>query len=149
MPLTPQHEVPADRTLKLPWERGEGLWRRYLGGTWLRRFVLLGVLVTSAWLGARAQLRREKTRITRQRQHALSIAIEGFRLQIGRCPRGLGEVLHPPGERVAFLSSLPNDGWDRPWHFLCPAPGRLLGYEITSAGPSGDFWLPDNIDGTL
>ena len=129
----------------LPWERRGTAFRRFLRGPrWkiaVAAFALVGLaalVVDTA--DARGRLRR--TRATIAEVHR---AIALFRAQVGRCPRSTTELVHPPRSRTRYLREVPKDGWGRPLWLRCPGLDDPDGQDVLSSGPSGSFFVDDNI----
>ena len=72
-------------------------------------------------------------------------AVTRFRADMGRCPRNITELLHPPRGRMTYLHGEPRDAWGNAILLTCPAPDDPDTQEVISAGPSGDFLVDDNI----
>lgn len=132
-------------SVRLPWEDRRGI-RRFLERSRLSVVValavvgLLGLLVTRA---AANRQRRSQTRATIGQVHR---AVARFRADMGRCPRNITEMLHPPRGRMTYLhGGEPRDAWGNPILLTCPAPDDPDTEEVVSAGPSGDFLVDDNI----
>jgi hypothetical protein len=130
--------------LALPWEREDSPYRALFSG---RRFlpliVLLGfasVLGGAYWFGGR----RADIRATRATLAEISRATESFVHDIGRCPRTLNELAHPPRSGVNYLSEVPTDAWGRGIYFHCSG-AESPEIEVLSAGPGGSFLDDDNV----
>lgn len=130
----------------LPWERRRGLFSSgaLLGrhGIVIASAVALVVLLIAAF---RAADHRARVRSTRASIAEVQRAIAAFRAEFGRCPRFVGELIHPPRATARFLSELPRDAWDHKLYVRCPAPHDADSAEVVSAGPSGSFADGDNI----
>ena len=59
---------------------------------------------------------------------------------LGQMPADLSGTWHGP-----YVDAAPQDGWGRPFRYVCPAPGKL-GFNIISAGRDGTFGTDDDID---
>lgn len=130
--------------LPLPWERGNTSYRALFSG---RRLVPLAVLTGvgallygAYWLGGR----RADVRATRAALAEVFEATEAFVRDVGRCPRNINELVHPPRSGTHYLSEMPTDAWGRGLYVRCEGdnPPRI---EVLSAGPSGSFLNDDNI----
>jgi hypothetical protein len=130
--------------LPLPWERRNSPYRALFSG---RRFlpiaILAGVgalLLGAYWVGGQ----RENVRATRATLAEVSEATEAFVRDLGRCPRNVNELVHPPRSGSDYLSEMPTDAWGRGLYVRCEGehPPRI---EVLSAGPSGSFLNDDNV----
>lgn len=135
----------AGRTLPLPWERR----RRWLGRLASRsrwRSVLAVAAVILAVVGVwRTALHRHRMHLTHAAVDEVRRSIHAFRADVGRCPESTDELVHPPRTGTRYLRSVPPDGWGRQLFVACP--GRRVAGEpdVASAGPSGDFFVDDNV----
>ena len=134
----PEHSV------RLPWEDRRGI-RRFFERSRLALFVGALVLALVATLIARAAGSREARRDTLKTIGTVHAAISRFRMDVGRCPRSMNELMHPPRGRSTYLHGEPKDAWGRAFHIECPAPGDPDAALVISAGPSGDFQQNDNL----
>lgn len=135
----------SKRTVRLPWEdRGHGLQRLLGGSRWKVALLLLAVLGVVAIFYRYAD-RHNKERITRIAIDDTHRAIADFRAQIGRCPRTVTELVHPPRARTRYLRQVPRDGWGRPLQVRCPALDDPTAAEVVSLGPSGRVTIEDNL----
>lgn len=129
----------------LPWERR----RAWLGGLGAARrgkalllLIALGAVTISVWRLADGRARTLATRTTiGEVQHAVAV----FSAEMGRCPRSVSELLHPPRSGAAYLQEPPVDGWGRPLWVRCPGREGSMEADVISAGPSGSFFLDDNV----
>lgn len=135
----------APRTVLLPWE-GRRAWLSELRsgrriGALLLALSLAGFV---AWAFAEADT-RAKIRTTRAAISETRRAVIAFRAEIGRCPRSVVELVHPPKSGARYVDDTPIDGWGR--ELLIRCPGRLdpTSADVISAGPSGSFSIDDNI----
>jgi type II secretory pathway pseudopilin PulG len=134
------------KSVLLPWERRRGL---------LASGALLGAYGSLLWgplalvlifaLGWKAADRRARVRATRVSIAEVQQAISAFRAEVGRCPRVLTELLHPPRSAARYLTELPRDAWDQELYVRCPSSRDENAAEVVSAGPSGSFSDDDNI----
>ena len=129
----------------LPWEGRREWVTRTLSR---RRFrplfllVLLVVALSATWNRAK---QRGQVRVTRNGIAEVHRAIGLFRAELGRCPRSMIELVHPPKAGAKYLQEMPNDGWGRPLMVRCPGRRDPLGADVISAGPSGSLSVDDNI----
>ena len=133
------------RGIALPWEQ-RGTWLRGMlsGQRW--KVVLLVVLLVGAgvliWREARHHAKVRSTRVAISR---VQRAITSFRIQMGRCPQSTVELVHPPEPVTRQLDRMPVDGWGNALWLECPARLDAEGADVISAGPSGSFFVDDNI----
>lgn len=134
-----------ESTLTMPWESR---------GAWLRDFVFGRRVRYLPWLalalGTLAGLvftahRRSEVRTTRRTIDAVHRAVTTFRLDFGRCPASMTELLHPPRSGSHYLDEEPVDAWGNPLWVRCPGRYDPDGEDVVSAGPSGNFLIDDNI----
>jgi hypothetical protein len=133
------------RTVLLPWE-GRRAWLSELRSGRRIGALLLGLSLTGlvTWAFAEADS-RAKVRSTRAAISETRRAVLAFRAEIGRCPRSVVELVHPPKSGTRYVDDTPMDGWGR--ELLIRCPGRLdpTAADVISAGPSGSFTTDDNI----
>jgi hypothetical protein len=130
--------------LPLPWERENSPFRALFSG---RRFFPFLVLLTVLGLLGGAHFlgqRRAHVRATRATLHEVARATRSFVVDIGRCPRNAGELVHPPRSGVHYLREAPIDAWGTPLSLRC-ASGDHTEVSVLSAGPSGSFLEDDNL----
>ena len=136
----------ARRSIFLPWERrsawfGQLLTRRRFGAV---AGAALGIAaVLGLWDAADE---RARTRATRAAISTVKRGIAEFREDMARCPRSTVELVHPPRTGGRYLSELPMDGWGRGLYVRCPGVMNPEGVDVVSAGPSGDFFVDDNVE---
>ncbi len=133
-----------DTRLSLPWEHGQNAIAALVSS---RRVVpllsLIGVLLGGAgafFMGGR----RADMLATRATVHEVERATRTFIRDVGRCPHGPPELVHPPKSGVHYLSGLPEDAWGHALYFRC-TDGDQPQIEVVSAGPSGSFLDDDNV----
>ena len=131
-------------TIFFPWERGG----RSLGwsalGPRLRLFVLAAVVLSAGvWLVSRAD-HRAKVRATRTAAATLKGAVALFRIDHGRCPRNVQELLRPPSG-LPYVPTQPTDGWGRGFVLHCPGSTASPSAEVVSAGENGAFDGTDDV----
>ncbi len=131
------------RSLTLPWER-TAAFRDVLTGSRGRiaLVMLTGVLGWATWTAA---TRQDELRETRARIADTHRAIAAFRSDIGRCPRSMNELLHPPLSRARYLREAPVDAWGTPLYVRCPSPSDEGQAEVVSAGPNLTFFEDDSV----
>lgn len=136
---------PMHRGITLPWER-RGTWtKEHFTGR--RRRWLLGLLggamlVSLAWVSIQ---QRERVRVTRSTITEIKRSLSAFRKDMGRCPRSLDELVHPPRTGRRYLRRIPLDGWGRVIRVTCPGRYDPDDADVLSAGPSGSFLVDDNV----
>lgn len=133
------------RGIALPWER-RGAWLRdlFAGPRWKVGLLVL-LLCLAGWGVFRASVRQAELRATRASIAETRRAIEAFRSEVGRCPRSVGELIDPPRPGRRYLREAPIDGWGRQLYVRCPGRNDPRGADVISAGPSGSFFLDDNV----
>jgi len=133
------------RGIALPWE-GRGSWLRQLlaGPRWkvLLLLALAGGLTLTFWDAAEE---RGRIRATHAAIAEVKRAIGQFRTDMGRCPHSTVELVHPPRSRSHYLRQMPPDGWGRSLYVRCPGHDDPDEADVISAGPSGDFFIDDNL----
>lgn len=133
------------RGIALPWER-RGAWlRQLLAGPRWKIAVVLVVLISMAYGLWRSAERRSRERLTHVAIADVQRAITDFRSDVGRCPRSMTELVHPPRSRTRYLREVPRDGWSRQLWVRCPGHDDPDGADVISAGPSGSFFNDDNL----
>ena len=135
----------ARNEVAMPWE-GRSAWaRQLLAG---KRWKLLLLFLALVWIGYEVYATGERTRRVRQTYGMIAEvrkAIARFQLEVGRCPRSMTELVHPPRSRSRYLREVPKDGWGRAIWVRCPAHDDPDGVDVLSAGPSGSFTVDDNL----
>ena len=132
-------------SLALPWERQSSRLRDLLRSgrwRWVLGAVALAVVTAAIWQSADA---RERVRRTREGIAQVRRALVQFRLDVGRCPSSMRELVHPPRTGSRYLSEMPVDGWGHPLWVRCPGRYDPEDADVVSAGPSGNFLIDDNI----
>ncbi|MEM3426919.1 MAG: type II secretion system major pseudopilin GspG [Candidatus Bathyarchaeia archaeon] len=117
---------------------------------WKRRegFTLLEILIVVAIIGLLASLivpnligryEKSKEEIAKAQIEMLSSAIEAFRLDMGRYPNSLEELIKStePAWRGPYLAKtvIPKDPWGREYQYKFP--GEHGSYDLYSLGPNG------------
>ena len=113
-----------------------------------RGFTLIEILIVVAIIGLIASLvapnligryERSKEEIAKAQVEMLSSGVLSFKLDVGRYPNSLEELLNStdPNWRGPYLSkkSLPKDPWGRDYQFKCP--GDHGPFDLYSLGPEG------------
>jgi len=132
-------------TIAMPWERRSAMLRGIFAGSRLKPAALVLVAGLAAiWL-SRTAAQREAERVTLASIDETQRAVAAFRVDVGRCPRSTTELVHPPRTRRRYLDALPMDGFDRPLRVRCPGHLDPPEADVLSAGPSGDFFIDDNL----
>ncbi len=133
------------RGISLPWEQ-RGVWaRQVLAGPRWKVALLVLLLLLGAWGVARAAMDQAHLRETRAAIAEVHRAIESFRADLGRCPRSTQELVDPPRPGRGYLREIPTDGWGRRLWVRCPGRDDPAGADVVSAGPSGSFFVDDNV----
>ncbi len=132
--------------VSLPWEHRRGGWRRLIGHVrWTT------VLAAVAFVAASSAFYQFTTHRVRARETKVAVlevkrAVDRFRDDLGRCPLSTVELVHPPVAKARYLESMPNDGWGRQLWVECPGYFDASQTDVISAGPSGSFFVDDNIE---
>ena len=129
--------------LALPWEkRGQ----RWFSGRDIWRLPLLLIMLTliGAFFYRHAALNNDK-RITFARIRNVHRALEVFQGQMGRCPKTVTELVHPPRVTARYLREVPKDAWGKKFFIRCPGFLNPESVDVISAGPSGSFFDDDNL----
>lgn len=133
------------RAVSLPWERRGALLRELVAGSRWKTALVAVLVAVAAALVWRAAAQRAKVRETRVAISEVRRAIDAFRTDVGRCPRSMVELIHPPRAGRRYLRDMPRDGWDHPLWVRCPSRADPNEADVLSAGPSGSFFVDDNI----
>jgi len=131
--------------ITLPWEQRGNLLRQLVSGRRWKGGLAILLLLGVAALFARSADSRNRERDTRLAIAEVRRAVGQFKAQVGRCPRTTTELVHPPRARTRYLRAMPKDGWDRQLRLSCPGHDDPDGFDVISAGPSGDFFIDDNM----
>lgn len=113
-------------------------------------FTLLEILIVVAIIGLIASLivpnligryEKSKEEIAKAQLEMLSTAIEAFRLDIGRYPNSLDELINgnDPKWRGPYLAKkqIPKDPWGKDYQYKYP--GDHGSYDLYSFGPDGQL----------
>lgn len=132
-------------SIALPWEQRGNFFRQLISGQrWKMALLGLAVVMTAVFFYNAAEERRRE-RLTRIAITDVRRAVYLFRAQVGRCPHSNTELVHPPRARTRYLREMPKDGWSRELLVRCPAADDIDDVDVVSAGPSGDFFIDDNL----
>jgi hypothetical protein len=134
-----------ETALTMPWE-SRGAWlRELLFGRRVRYlpWLVLGLLSVAGLLFSAH--RRGQVRDTRLVIDRVQRAVSAFRLDFGRCPSSMTELVHPPRSGVRYLEVEPLDAWGSPLWVRCPGRYDDSGADVVSAGPSQSFLVDDNV----
>lgn len=132
--------------VSLPWEHRRGGWRRLIS-----RVRWTTVLTVVLFAAASSAFYRFTTHQVRERETKVAVlevkrAVDRFVDDLGRCPLTTVELVHPPVAKARYLESMPDDGWGRPLWVQCPGYFDNNQTDVISAGPSGSFFVDDNIE---
>jgi len=134
-----------ETALTMPWE-SRGAWLRELFfGRRVRYlpWIVLGVLALGGLLfSAKRRAEVYETRAVNDRVHR---AVTAFRLDFGRCPSSMTELVHPPRSGVRYLEEEPRDAWGSSLWVRCPGRYDEDDADVVSAGPSRSFLIDDNV----
>ncbi len=133
-----------DSRLSLPWEHGESVLSVLFSGRRIWPLLSLIALVTGTAGASVLGEKRSDILYTRATLSEVARATHEFVRDVGRCPRGLPELVHPPKSGVQYLHESPKDAWGRSLYFRC-SEGEHAQIEVVSAGPSGSFLDDDNV----
>jgi len=129
----------------LPWE-SRGAWlRERFDGSRLRTIPIALAVVLGLFWTVSAAVRRHDVQSTRRTIDDVHRALDAFRLDYGRCPTTMRELLHPPRTGNRYLEAEPHDAWDNALWVRCPGRYDPDGADVVSAGPSGNFLDADNV----
>ena len=133
-------------SIALPWE-SRGMWLRdAVTGPRARLIPVAAALLLCVWAGASLAIEEQAIQDTRRTVNDVHRAIDAFRLDYGRCPTTMRELVHPPRTGAAdYLGREPVDAWDNPLWVRCPARYDEGAADVVSAGPSGNFLDADNV----
>lgn len=118
--------------IALPWENRGTTIRRVLAGSRSRTLLAAVAIVASVVVTYERSEARRVDRQTRQTSVEVEQAVLRFRAEIGRCPRSLDELLHPPRAGARYLKAKPLDGEGRVLSVRCPATDDPDGVEVVS-----------------
>lgn len=129
----------------MPWQARGAFLRELFFGRHVRYlpWIVLGALTAFGVIFS--AYRRVEVRRTRVAIDRLHHAVTAFRLDFGRCPSTMTELVHPPRSGVRYLDEEPRDAWGNALWVRCPARYDEDGVDVVSAGPSGNFLIDDNI----
>lgn len=131
--------------LPLPWEHEGTPWRAIVAGSRVKATLVVIAIVVCGVFVAREAAHASRVRETRAAIDQTYRAIDAFRAEVGRCPASADELVHPPRTANRRLEELPKDAWGRELYVECPSLNDPDGAEVVSAGPSGDFFVDDNL----
>lgn len=133
--------------LALPWEQGnrERLreWFRPRGLRRIAGLLLLGAFTALAWHRSDSRARLRETRLTIDQ---VQDAVRQFRIDLGRCPNSMSELLHPPRAMANYLDRVPLDGWGHPLYVRCPSRVHPDEAEVISSGASGNWFSDEHVE---
>ena len=131
--------------VRLPWQYAGSEWFSvvFTKRSW---FLLLAVAVAMAiYLVVRLVLHQNALRETRLQIRSARRALAAFERDHMRCPKRLDELLNPPRMKVPYLTQVPRDAWGEKLYIDCPAHFKDQKFDVVSAGPSGSFFVDDNV----
>jgi hypothetical protein len=121
--------------IALPWENRGTTIRRVLAGSRSRTVLAVVAIVGGVFVTYHRSEERRVARITRQTSVEVEQAVVRFREEIGRCPRSLDELLHPPRAGARYLRVPPVDGNGNPLVVRCPAADDPDSVEVAASAP--------------
>jgi hypothetical protein len=122
------------------------MWLRDLvTGPRVRLIPIAALVVLVGWAGTALAIEEHDIDATRQTIDDVHRAIDAFRLDYGRCPTTMRELVHPPRTGAYYLEDEPVDAWGNRLWVRCPARYDAEGADVVSAGPSGNFLDADNV----
>jgi hypothetical protein len=134
-----------ESALTMPWE-SRGAWLRELFfGRRVRYLPWIALAVLSVGGVSWTAHRRAQLRETRLGLDQVHRAVSAFRLDFGRCPSSMTELVHPPRSGVRYLDAEPLDAWGSPLWVRCPGRYDEDDADVVSAGPSRSFLVDDNV----
>lgn len=113
-------------------------------------FTLIEILIVVAIIGLLASMiapnifsryEHSKEEVAKAQLEMLSSSVQAFMLDIGACPRSLGDLIAPvandPRWRGPYLSKkqIPTDPWNREYQYKCPGEHGI--FDLWSLGQSG------------
>lgn len=108
-----------------------------------RTLVLGAVALGALWLVDGAADRRRRIAATRAAIASVERAVETFRVDHGRCPASVAELVRPPQSAEAsgrYLAEARADGWGNPLELTCPGRRHPGAADVRSRGvPDGVF----------
>ncbi|MFO0558821.1 MAG: type II secretion system protein GspG [Polyangiales bacterium] len=136
----------SESRLLFPWETpGEGALRRARRAA-RPALVVCAVLFALYSLGNVHKQRRAEFS-TRAAIATVLRAVEAYRVDHqGRCPAGPDQLVAPPDGVQPYLRKVPTDGWGRPLRIVCPGRKNPEIADVSSAGPTGSFDDPGQIE---
>lgn len=102
---------------------------------------IIGLLATVVTVNVIGQAEKAKFTRVKADMDGIKKALKLFRLDMGRYPNSLDELVNAPGGAGRkwtgpYLDDLPSDPWDNPYEFQAGS-GRANDFEITSYGADG------------
>ena len=102
---------------------------------------IIGLLATVVTVNVIAQAEKAKFVRVKADMDSIKKALKLFRLDMGRYPNSLDELVNSPGGRSRkwtgpYLDELPVDPWENHYEFQAGS-GRANDFEITSYGADG------------
>lgn len=129
----------------LPWEQRRAWFAELVVGRRWRGALGIAAVVFALVAVWRFAGHRARVRVTRATIAEVQRAMELFRTEVGRCPRSVVELVHPPRAGAGYLVEVPMDAWGRPLYVRCPGDRPGDAGVVVSAGPSGSFSIEDSV----
>jgi general secretion pathway protein G len=136
----------SESRLLFPWETpGEGALRRARRAA--RPALIVGALLFALYSLGNVHRQRRAEFATRAAISTVLRAVEAYRADHGgRCPASPDMLVAPPDGVQPYLRKVPTDGWGRPLRVLCPGRKNPEIADVTSAGPTGSFDDPRQVE---
>ena len=80
----------------------------------------------------------------RNQSYELARSCDIFKLQHGRVPLRLDELIHPPLTHKPIMQQLPLDPWGNAYGFVVPGLRNPHAFDVVSAGEDGRFFTADD-----
>lgn len=136
----------SETRLLFPWETpGEGALRRARRAA--RPALIVCAVLFALYSLARVHRQHRAEFSTRAAIATVLRAVEAYRADhSGRCPASPDMLVAPPDGVQPYLRRMPSDGWGRPLRIVCPGRKNPDIADVSSAGPSGSFEDPRQVE---
>ncbi len=79
----------------------------------------------------------------------IPLALDIYELDTGTFPKALEELIanasNVDGWKGPYLKKIPKDSWGKEYAYTYPGQQSTAGYDLSSAGPDGEFGTSDDI----